>query len=472
MTATPATPAAPGPPTAARGPSAAPGPSATPGSTAPPAVPPVAGASGTADPDLAAAAEFYLDLHRNPELSGQEERTAARFAARLGAAGYQVQAGIGGHGVVGVLENGPGPVVLVRAELDALPVEERTGLPYASTARARAADGTVVPVMHACGHDVHLACAAGAASALARAAGQWRGTVVVVGQPAEETLRGARAMLADGLYRRCAPPSVVLAQHTAPLPAGMVAHGTGPVTAGSVTLEVVIHGRGGHASAPHLAVDPVLAAAALVLRLQGVVPQETSPAEQVVLTVGSLRAGGSANVVPDSATLGVTVRAFADHVLERVVAAVHRIARAESDASRCPREPTVRITSRSGVNLPDAGLTAEVAAAHRAAFGAQRVTGWPPAMATEDFPLFGEAGRALHGVAGIRTAYWMLGVVGPRQWSAAPGASAAEKLAALPPNHSPEFRPHVGLTLRTGITALVSAATSQLDRPAGPAPAG
>ena len=412
--------------------------------------------------DLAEAAGFYLDLHRHPELSGREERTAARFAERLSASGYAVETGIGGHGVAGVLRNGAGPVVLLRAELDALPVEERTGLPYASTVRTRSADGREVPVMHACGHDVHLACAAGAATALARSTERWRGTVLIVGQPAEETLDGARAMLADGLYRRFEPPSVVLAQHTAPLPAGMVAHGSGPMTAGSVTLEVVIHGRGGHAGAPHLAVDPLLAAATVVLRLQSVVAQETGPAEQAVLTVGSLRAGGPANVIPDEARLGVTLRAFSEQTLERMVAAVRRIVTAEAQASRCPREPTVAVTSRSGVNLPDAELTALVRAAHEDAFGPQRVTGWPPATATDDFPLFGATGAGLHGVTGIRTAYWMLGMVGPEQWAAAPGGTAAGKLAALPPNHSPGFRPNVGLTLRTGITALSTAALTQL----------
>lgn len=413
--------------------------------------------------ELGPVAELYLDLHRHPELSGSEQRTAGRFADRLAAAGYRVETGIGGHGVAGVLRNGPGPVVMLRAELDALPVEERTGRPYASTETARTADGRRVPVMHACGHDVHLACAAGAAAALAGAADGWRGTVLVVGQPAEETLQGARAMLADGLYRRFEPPSVVLAQHTAPLPAGMVAHGSGPVTAGSATLEVVIHGRGGHAAAPHLAVDPVVAAASVVLRLQSVVSQETSPAEQVVLTVGSLEAGSRGNVIPDRATLGVTVRGFSEHVLDRVVAAVRRIVRAEAAASGCPQEPTVETVSRSGVNTPDPGVVAAVRAAHESAFGRQRVTHWPPSMATEDFPLFGEAGVGLHGVAGVRTAYWMLGMVGPEQWAAAPGDSAAQKLASLPPNHSPEFRPHVRLTLGTGVSALVTAALAHLS---------
>ncbi|MCX4745744.1 amidohydrolase [Kitasatospora sp. NBC_01287] len=414
---------------------------------------------------LARVAEFYLDLHRNPELSGAERRTAARFAERLATAGYQVTCGIGGHGVVGVLRNGPGPVVLLRAELDALPVPERTGLPYASEVTAVAADGRTVPVAHACGHDLHLACAVGAAAELAGSAAAWRGTVLVVGQPAEETLSGARAMLADGLYERFEPPSVVLAQHTAPLPAGLVAHGRGPVTAGSRTLRLVLHGRGGHAAAPHLAVDPIQAAAAVVLRLPGAVAQESAPAEQVVVTVGSLEAGGPSNVIPDRATLTVTVRAFSEPALERVTAAVLRVARGEALVSGCPREPEVEELARSGVNLPDPELTARVRAAHQRAFGPARVADWPPSPATEDFPLLGEAGRPLHGVPGIRTAYWMLGMVGPAQWAAAPGAGAAEKLAALPANHSPEFRPHLPLTLRTGIAALTSAARTALADP-------
>ncbi|GGQ68309.1 amidohydrolase [Kitasatospora griseola] len=417
------------------------------------------------DAGLARAAELYLDLHRHPELSGAEERTAARFADRLAEAGYGVTRGIGGHGVAAVLRNGPGPVVMLRAELDALPVAERTGLPYASTATGRTPDGREVPVMHACGHDVHLACAAGAAAALADDRDAWRGTVLVVGQPAEETLSGARAMLADGLYRRFEPPSVVLAQHTAPLPAGMVAHGRGPVTAGSRTLRVVIHGRGGHAGAPQLALDPVVAAAAVVLRLQSIVAQETSPAEQLVVTVGSLEAAGQGNVIPDRAVLTVTVRGFAEESLERACTAVRRIVRGEAAASGCPREPEFEELSRSGVNTPDPALVEQLRTAHRKLFGPARVAEWPPALATEDFPLFGPAGESLHGVPGIRTAYWMLGMVGPEQWAAAPGPDAARKLAALPANHSPEFRPQVGATLRTGIAALHAAALAILGRP-------
>ncbi|MEU1820101.1 amidohydrolase [Streptomyces roseifaciens] len=405
---------------------------------------------------LEAVTTLYLDLHAHPELSGEESRTAACFADWLTRAGYRVTAGVGGHGVVGLLENGEGPLVMVRAELDALPVQERTGLPYASRVSAP------VPVMHACGHDLHLAAAAGAASVLAGERRLWRGTVMVVGQPAEETLSGAQAMLDDGLHDRFGRPDAVLAQHAAPLPAGMVAHGTGPVTAGSVSLDVVVHGRGGHVATPHLAVDPVVTAAAVVLRLQTVVAAETAPAEQVVLTVGRLQAGTRGNVIPDHAELGLTVRGFSGAALDRVVTAVHRIVRAECDASGCPVPPEISVASRSPVNHPDPQLTAAVRDAHAAAFGAARVTGWPPSMATEDFPLLAPDG--------VPTAYWMLGTAGPRQWAAAPGTTAAEKLAGLPPNHSPLFAPSPRLALPTGITAMVTAARTALGRRAPGSP--
>ncbi|CAG7653663.1 amidohydrolase [Actinacidiphila bryophytorum] len=417
---------------------------------------------------LASAAELYVALHRDPELSGAEERTAARFAAALRTSGLEVTAGVGGHGVVGVLRNGPGPVVMVRAELDALPVREDTGLPYASEATAPGPDGRTVPVMHACGHDAHLAALSGAAAALKAGADGWRGTLVAVGQPAEETLNGAAAMLADGLYGRFPVPSHVLAQHVVPLPAGMVAHAQGPLLAGSTTLEVVLHGRGGHAAAPQLAADPVITAAAVVLRLQTVVSRETGPGEPLVVTVGALRAGtpGSGNVIADRAALEVTVRSFTAAGLDRAVAAVRRIVRAEAAAGPepAPPEPEVRVLSRSLPTVPDPAATEAVRQAHLAAFGPQRVARWQPSMATEDVALYGDAGRDLHGVSGVRTAYWMFGGTGPRQWAAAggPGADAAARLAALPANHSPHFAPHPRLTLETGVAAMTAAVRAAL----------
>ncbi|WP_181769049.1 M20/M25/M40 family metallo-hydrolase, partial [Streptomyces albidus (ex Kaewkla and Franco 2022)] len=304
-------------------------------------------------------------------------------------------------------------------------------------------------------------------TSLARAADRWRGTLVVVGQPAEETLEGARAMLQDGLYVRFGRPDAVLAQHAAPLPAGMVAHAAEhtPMLAGSVSMDVVIHGRGGHAGAPHLAVDPVTTAAAVVMRLQGVVPRETAPGEQAVLNVGSLHAGSSSNVIADRATLGVTVRALSEDALDRLTRAVERIVTAECAASGCPQDPSVEVVSRSPVTLTDHAATAVVQRAHRELYGQERVSGWPPAMATEDFPLYSDAGRALHDTTGIPAVYWMLGVVGPGQYSRAPGTTAAEKLAALPANHSPHFAPDVRSSLPVGVTAMTTAALAHLGEP-------
>ncbi|MFD9126231.1 amidohydrolase [Kitasatospora sp. NPDC059571] len=427
--------------------------------TAHPPAPPGPAPVLEAVPEVSApAVALCLDVHHRPELSGTERRTAALLAERLATTGYRTATGIGGHGVVGVLRNGPGPVVMLRAELDALPIREESDLPYAATATAEDADGRAVAVAHACGHDVHLACAAGAADLLARAADRWSGTLLVVGQPAEETLEGARAMLSDGLYERFGAPDTVLAQHTAPLPAGMVAHGSGPLLAASTLLEITVHGRGGHAGTPQLAVDPVLTAAALVMRLQAVVPRETSPAEHAVLTVGSLHAGSRGNIIPDTAVLEVSVRACSEETLDRIAAAVRRIAAAECAASDCPQEPTVRVLSRTPATVCDPVRSEEVRRAHRAVFGPERVAVWPPSPATEDFPLYGPAGAHLHGSSQVRTAYWMLGATGPRQWAEAPGRTAAEKLAALPPNHSPRFRADLRLAVPTGITALATAA--------------
>lgn len=418
---------------------------------------------------LPSAIEFYLDLHRHPELSGAERRTAAQFADRLDADGFRVLRGLGGHGVAAELTNGEGPAVLLRAELDALPVAEQTGVPYASTVTAPGPDGRPVPVMHACGHDAHLACVATAARWLAARRHSWRGTLLVVGQPAEETLSGARAMLEDGLYDRITPPDVVLAQHTAAFPAGMVAHADGPVLAGSLTLEVSFEGDGGHAATPHLSADPLLAAAGVVTRLSAVAVRETDPAERLVVTASSLRttdAGHTGNVIAARAVLRVTVRAFSEAALDRAASAVERVARAEAGSAALPPRVTVTEVSRSGVTVADPDVTAAVRSAHVAAFGAARVTGWPAASATEDFPLLAGAGAHLHGRPGIRGGYWMLGAVGPAQWAAAPGTAAAEKFRGLPGNHSPRYLPSVRLTLETGTAALVTAALARLAGPA------
>ncbi|MFE7235458.1 amidohydrolase [Streptomyces sp. NPDC057596] len=401
---------------------------------------------------LPPALSLYLDLHAHPEPSGREARTADRFGRRLAAAACEITHGVGGHGVVGVLRNGDGPRVWLRAELDALPMRERTGLPYASRNDA----------MHACGHDLHLAAAAGAADLLARLSDRWRGTLVVVGQPAEETLSGAEAMLRDGLYERFGSPGVVLAQHAAPLPSGTVAHAARqvPMAAAGAVLDVVLHGQGGHAATPHLAVDPVVAAAAVVTRLQNVVARETAPADQVTLTVGTLRAGTAANVIPDRAELGIGVRASSEASLDRALTAVRRIVLAESAAAGAPREPEVTVTSRSAALRCDPHTTDSIRRAHTGLLGPGRVLPWPGSMATEDFPLFGDAGAGVHGQHGVPLVYWMLGVVGADEWrrATADGPDASPPPA---PNHSPHFAPHIGSALRPAIAALTSAALDQ-----------
>lgn len=253
---------------------------------------------------------LYEDLHRHPELSGHEHRTAGKAARALADAGYEVTEGVGGTGVVGVLANGAGPVVMLRADMDALPVAEETGLPYASQVYADGPDGGPVPVAHACGHDMHVTCLAGAATLLAAVRASWSGTLLVVFQPAEELATGARAMIDDGLFERFPRPDIVLGQHVGPLPAGMIGHREGAVMAGADAASVELYGRGGHGSRPEATVDPVLMAASVVVRLQGVVAREVPPQETAVLTVGRLQAGTVSNVIPETAQLGISLRSY------------------------------------------------------------------------------------------------------------------------------------------------------------------
>lgn len=400
-------------------------------------------------PDLEA---LYEDLHRHPELSGQEVRTAAKAARALSAAGYEVTEGVGGTGVVGVLRNGPGPVVMLRADMDALPVRENTGLSYASEVFATGPDGDSVPVAHACGHDMHVAALAGAAALLARLRDRWSGTVVAVFQPAEELMSGARAMIDDGLFDRFPKPSIVLGQHVGPLPAGFVGHREGPVMAGADVADVRLFGRGGHGSRPEATVDPVLMAASIVVRLQGIVAREVPASETAVVTVGRLQAGTKENIIPDSARLGISVRSYTPEVRRLVVDAVERIIRAEAAASNAPKPPEITWEPGAPVLVSEPEATRAVGADLAAHFGADRMLPLPPIAASEDVGLYGEA-------AGVPTVFWFWG-----------GTDAAATMTAfqegrmdqIPGNHSPEFAPVVQPTLTTGVEALAVAALGRL----------
>lgn len=334
--------------------------------------------------------EVYRDLHANPELSLQEERTAARAAEHLERVGFEVTTGVGGTGVVGRLENGGGPTVMLRADMDALPVEEATGLPYASTATATDADGVEVPVMHACGHDMHVTWLMGATAILAQQRKSWHGTVLAVFQPAEETAQGAQAMIDDGLFDRMRRPDVILGQHVVPSPAGSIGYRPGITQAAADSFAVRLFGRGAHGSMPEASVDPVVMASATVLRLQTIVSREISPAQAAVLTIGALQAGTKDNVIPDEALLRLNVRSFDEDVRRHVLDAIERIVNAEAAASGAPRPPEITVTEHYPLTVNDPDRTAAVAAALREHFGAERVQELgAPSSASEDFGSFG-----------------------------------------------------------------------------------
>jgi hippurate hydrolase len=390
-------------------------------------------------------ADFYQDLHRHPELSFKEHRTAAKLARRLRAAGFTVTEGIAGTGVVGVLHAGDGPVVWLRGDMDALPVREATGLPYASTV-----DG----VMHACGHDLHVTWLAAAAEALAAGRDSWSGTLVVVGQTAEEAGGGA-AMVADGLHERFPRADVLLGQHVTPGLAGSYPHTPGLIMSASNNIDVVVHGVGGHGSRPETTVDPVVTAAYIVTRLQTVISRETAAKDSAVLTVGEFHAGTKANVIPAEARLAVNLRTQDAGVRDRVLAAVRRIVEGECAAAGCPVPPEV--TVRPGgypLTVNDPGLDEEIAAVHRELFGAETVFDLGPAMGSEDFSLLVPEG--------VPYDYWFVTSTPPEVWDAAPGEGLEEKFAAVPSNHSPLFAPDLSV-LVPGVRTLVSAALTRLS---------
>jgi amidohydrolase len=372
--------------------------------------------------------ELYKDLHSHPELALAEHRTAGIAAEWLAGAGYTVTAGIGGTGVAGVLRNGDGPAVLVRADMDALPLREETGLDYASDVVATNARGERTHVMHACGHDMHVTCLCGATAELAATADTWRGTLIAVFQPAEETGAGAKAMLNDGLFDKVGVPDLVLAQHVYAQDPGSVLYCSGPFLAAAETWDVTFHGRGGHGSRPQEAVDPVVMAASAVLRLQTLVAREIPPAAKGVVTVSRLRAGHAENAIPDAATITLNFRAYDPGVLRKLTEGARRIIDAEAAASGASRQPTCTVLASFPVTVNDDALTARLAAA------LDRTREIDQRMGSEDFGLFGMA-------AGVPSFFWGLGC-------AADGS---------PGTHSPRFAPQIEPTLPAGVNALVTA---------------
>lgn len=395
--------------------------------------------------------DLYRDLHRNPELSHQETRTAGMVAGRLGGCGYQTHTGVGGTGVVGVLENGSGPAVLLRADMDALPVAEATGLDYASTVRV-AVDGNEVPVMHACGHDVHVTALLGAAHLFAEGAEHWAGTVVALFQPAEEAGDGARGMVDDGLAALLPKVDVALAQHVLPAPAGLVGTRVGPVLSAADSMRITVFGRGAHGSMPQAAVDPVLAAM-IVVRLQTVVSREVAPAQTAVLTVGSIQAGSKSNVIPDRAVLQLNIRTYSEETRSTILDAIRRIVVAECQASGSAKGPEFELFDRFPLTLNDTDTTARVNDAFGAYFG-DRCRALPQQSASEDFSDIPQA-------LGVPYTYWGIGGIDPVIYQSAVEEGRVDQ--TIPVNHSPSFAPVIQPTLDTATQALVVAAMAWLS---------
>jgi amidohydrolase len=409
---------------------------------------------GGLDEITAGLEDLYRDVHAHPELSMQEHRTAEKAAERLRAAGYEVTERVGGTGVVGRLSNGDGPTVMLRADMDALPVREATGLPYASTETATDPDGNEVPVMHACGHDMHVTWLAGAAALLAGARDSWHGTVLAVFQPAEETAQGAQAMIDDGLFERFPKPAVILGQHVMPGPAGAISYRSGTTQAAADSLEVRMFGRGAHGSMPESSVDPVVMAAATVLRLQTIVSREVAAGQAAVVTIGALQSGTKDNVIPDDALLKLNVRTFDEQIRTHVLDAITRIVEAEATASGAPRPPEITMTEHYPLTVNDPGATARVVTALQAQFGDDRVHALSsPVSASEDFGSFGTEW-------GVPSVFWYVGGTDADLYRQAERAGRVAQ--DVPTNHNARFAPVIHPTLETGVEAMTVAALDAL----------
>ena len=394
-------------------------------------------------PDLAA---LYEDLHRNPELAFQEKRTAATLAGRLTSLGFEVTTGVGGTGIVALLRNGSGPTAMLRTELDALPVAEKTGAAFASTVTTKNITGQLVPVMHACGHDLHKAAWTGTAAWMAGHRQLWKGTLMLVGQPAEETVSGAAAMLKDGLFTRFPKPDFILGLHDDDtLPAGTIGYHAGFFRASMAAPVITIAGRGGHGAVPQNTVDPIVIAARTIMSLQTIVARENNPLDPLVVTIGSIHGGTQGNIIPDQVRMELSVRTFSEDVRKRALSSIERIAKAEALAAGAPREPTIEFANAGiGPVFNDPALTGRLANTLRSAMGADRVVEMPAKMTSEDF--------AEYGRAGVPAVLLHVGAVAPARL-----AESKRTGNPVPAPHSPEWLPALEPTLKGAIQAETAA---------------
>jgi amidohydrolase len=391
--------------------------------------------------------KIYKDIHSHPELSMQEFRTAKIAADYLIKYGYKVSTGIGITGVVGIMKNGEGPVVMLRADMDALPVTEDTGLPYASTKVARDEEGVEVGVSHVCGHDLHVTWLMGIARIFSEHRDQWNGTLMAVFQPGEEVGRGAQGMIDDGMMERFPKPEIILGQHVMVGEAGTVCYRSGPILSAGNSLKVKLFGRGAHGSSPQTSIDPVIMAAATTMRLQTIIAREVAPIENAVLTIGALQAGTKENIIPEEATLKLNIRTFDDGVRDHILSAVKRICCAECAASNAPKDPEFTTLDSYPITDNDATSTIKLAEAFQVQFG-NRAYEAQPASASEDFSVFGRNWK-------VPYVFWFVGGTDPEIYRE---AKKNNKINSIPSNHSPKFAPVIHPTLKTGLQAMMTAA--------------
>jgi len=409
-------------------------------------------------PDLTRYESLYKHFHSHPELSLQEKETASTIASHLKSldAGYELHTSIGGHGLAGILKNGSGPTVLLRADIDALPVLELTGLPYVSKATMKdTADDVEMPVMHACGHDMHITCLLAAAEHLAVIKSAWTGTLIVLFQPNEERAGGAQAMIDDGLYNKIPVPDVVLGQHVMPLRAGRVGNRPGTIMGAADSFKITLYGKGSHGSMPHRSIDPVVLAANVVLRLQNIVSRETDPAEMAVVTVGSVQAGSTENIISDQAVLKINTRTTTPAVRERVLAAVRRIIKAECEASNSPKPPLIEPTTCFPLTINDDDTASRLSSSFSEFFKADFDPNTRLINGSEDVSILATRIDRPYN-------FWFFGGVDHDLWDRS--EKEGRLFEDVPANHSAYFAPVVQPTLRVGVEALCVGALTFLER--------
>ncbi|MGZ4837717.1 MAG: amidohydrolase [Terriglobales bacterium] len=408
------------------------------------------------------AESLYIDLHKNPELGFHEQRTAAELTQRMKSLGYEVTTGVGGTGIVAILKNGTGPTVMMRTELDALPILEKTGLPYASTVTTKNAAGETIPVMHACGHDLHMASWFATATLMAQNKDKWHGTLMFIGQPAEELLTGAAAMLKDGLFTRFPKPDYALSLHDeATLPSGTIGYHAGFFRASADSVDVTIFGQGGHGAVPQATVDPIVMASRFVLDIQTIISRENNPLDPAVITVGSIHGGTGYNIIPDQVKLQLTVRAFSPEVRAKLLKAIDREAKGIAMAANAPKQPEVKIAAGTDAVYNDPTLTNHMAAVLKSVLGPNHVVEMPAKTTSEDF--------SQYGLAGAHAVLLHVGAVDPAKL-----AAAKQSGTILPGPHSPQWAPEVEPTMKAAITAETAVLMDLFNtRPAtGSSPAG